>query len=124
MELTDQKRRAFVALACKMAWADGVVAAEEREFVRNLVERIGGGVVSEADLDQWLESGAPNAEMKDLSDGMDQLFLYEAMRLMEVDGEIADSELAQIETILGRLFQGHATGTPIGRIALKKQRLA
>jgi len=121
VEITDTQRRSFIALACKMAWADGVVVAEERDFVRNLVERFGGCAISESELDQWLESGAPEAALKDLPEGMDQLFIYEAMRLMEVDGEIADSELEQLNQLMGRLFDGHSPKTPIAKIKLGKR---
>ncbi len=44
MQLTPEQRRALVALACKMAWADGVVTDDERTYVRKLAERFAGSV--------------------------------------------------------------------------------
>ena len=122
MQLDAQQRRAFIALACKVAWADGVVQDEERAQVAALVERIGGGAVSAEELDSWLASGAPPAELADLSPALGELFVYEAFKLIESDGDISASELALLETICTRVDQRHA-GTPLGRIALVKRPL-
>lgn len=120
MQLDAQQRRAFIALACKVAWADGVVQDEERAQVAALVERIGGGAVSAEELDSWLASGAPPAELADLSPALGELFVYEAFKLIESDGDISASELALLESICTRVDQRH-TGTPLGRIALVKR---
>lgn len=120
MELDARQRRAFIALACKVAWADGVVADEERAQVAALVDRIGGGAVSARELDAWLASGAPPAELGELPDAIGELFIYEALRLVEADGEISDAEHALIESLLGRVGKRHE-GAKLGRIALVKR---
>lgn len=122
MQLDASQRRAFIALACKVAWADGVVQDEERAQVAALVERIGGGAVSPAELDAWLATGAPPAELADLSPALGELFIYEAFKLIESDGDITDTELKLLDTICARVEQRHA-GTPVGRIALVKRKL-
>ena len=122
MQLDASQRRAFIALACKVAWADGVVQDEERAQVAALVERIGGGAVSPAELDAWLATGAPPAELADLSPALGELFIYEAFKLIESDGDITDTELKLLDTICARVEQRHS-GTPVGRIALVKRKL-
>ena len=76
------QKRTFIALACKLAWADGVVAAEERDYVARLVAKLGGASVSPEELDQWLVSGAPPAELSELPEAMGEMFVYEALRLV------------------------------------------
>ncbi len=120
MQLDPRQRRAFIALACKVAWADGVVQDEERAQVAALVERIGGGAVSAEELDAWLATGAPPAELEDLPDALGELFIYEAFKLIEADGEIGDAELKLLESLVSRVDKRHA-GTPLGRIALVKR---
>jgi len=120
MQLDASQRRAFIALACKVAWADGVIQDEERAQVAALVERIGGGAVSAEELDAWLATGAPPAELADLSPALGELFIYEAFKLVESDGDISAAELALLESICKRVDQRHA-GTQLGRIALVKR---
>ena len=120
MQLDDKQRRAFIALAVKVAWADGVVADEERAQVAALAARIGGGAVSADELDKWLASGAPPAELTDLPQALSELFVYEAFKLIESDGEITDSELQLLQSLMTRVDQRNQ-GTPIGKIALKKR---
>ena len=120
MQLDDKQRRTFVALAVKVAWADGVVADSERAQVVALAARIGGGAISGSELDQWLASGAPPAELSDLPQALGELFVYEAFKLIESDGDISTSELALLQQLMTRVDQRNH-GTPIGKIALKKR---
>ena len=110
-----------MALACKVAWADGVVADEERAGVAALVERLGGAPVSVAELDAWLTTGAPPAELAELPEAVGDMFIYEAMKLIESDGEVVDAELALIETLLSRVAKRHDPATPLARVALVKR---
>jgi len=119
--LDDRQKRAFIALACKVAWADGVVADEERVQVTALLERLGGTPVSPQELDAWLTSGAPAAELSELPEAVAEMFIYEAMRLVESDGEMSDSELAFIEDLLGRVRKRHEEATTLAKIALAKK---
>src|SRR5512143_1502337 len=101
--LDDRQKRAFIALACKVAWADGVVADEERKQVAALLQRFGGTPVTPEELDAWLTSGAPAAELSELPEAVAEMFIYEAMRLIESDGEMAESEIRFIDDLLGRV---------------------
>ena len=117
--LDDKQKRTFIALACKVAWADGVVEPEERERVAQLVQKLGGDTVSPAELDQWLASGAPPAELNELPPSIGEMFIYEAFRLCEADGVISDQELALIESLVSRVDR-NKPGTPVAKIATRK----
>jgi uncharacterized tellurite resistance protein B-like protein len=121
VHLDAAQKRAFIALACKVAWADGVVADEERAIVAGLVERLGGDAVSAAELDAWLATGAPPAELAELPPAIGEMFVYEAMRLVEADGDVSDKELALVEALLGRVAKRHEQKTPLARVALVKR---
>jgi len=121
MKLADEERRTFVALACLVAWTDGVVTEEEREHVLRIADRLGGGVVGAEELDRWLTSGPPEAEIARLPPALGEYFFYEAMQLVQVDGDIDDRELKLVEDIMGRVFAKPPQGTPLARIALVKR---
>lgn len=121
MEFSREQRRALVALACKVAWADGVVTDEERDFVRGMVSRFAAGHIEDAELDHWLTHTPPDVDIIDLPKGVDQLFVYESMRLMEADGDLADEELAALEDIMNRVFNPRPQGTELARIAVEKK---
>jgi hypothetical protein len=122
VDLDDRQRRTLVALACKVAWADGVVAEEERAGVIALVQRLCGDQVNAAELDAWLATGAPPAELADLPEAIGEMFIYEAMKLIESDGDVADAELALIDSLLSRVAKKHDPKTPLARVALVKRR--
>jgi tellurite resistance protein len=106
MKLDEKERRAFIALACKVAWADGVVEDEEREHVSALLARL-GSPVSPGELEAWLSTGAPPAEIEDLSPALREMFIYEAMGLVESDGKVSPAELKLVEGLLARVAKNH-----------------
>ena len=116
----DKQKRAFIALACKVAWADGVVAESERAQVMALLQRLGGTPVTSQELDEWLSSGAPPAELGDLSAAVGEMFIYEAWKLVQADGDIDDKEVRFIESLMSRVSKQHE-GTPVAKIALVKK---
>jgi len=118
--LDDKQKRAFIALACKVAWADGVVQDEERSQIAALLNRF-GAPVTEAELDSWLTSGAPSAELAELPPAMSEMFIYEAWKLVESDGDVSDKEIKLIEGLLGRVEKKPSGGQKIGQIALVKK---
>lgn len=118
--LDDKQKRTFIALACKVAWADGVVTDEERVSVAALMSKIGGAPIEPSELDAWLESGAPAAELSDLPPAVGEMFIYEAMRLVESDHEMTDAEMTMMEDLVARVAKNHAD-TPIARIAVVKK---
>lgn len=117
--LEDRHKHAFIALACKVAWADGVVADEERAQVTALLQRL-GSPVSEDELDAWLASGAPPAELAELPPALGELFIYEAWKLVEADGDISDTEIQLIEGLLTRVAKRYER-TPLAQVALVKK---
>jgi uncharacterized tellurite resistance protein B-like protein len=118
--LDDRQKRAFIALACKVAWADGVVTDAERSQVTALLQRFRGAPVTQAELDSWLTSGAPEAELSDLPPAIGEMFIYEAWKLVESDRDVSDAEIKLIESLVERLNERHA-GTPLARIPLVKR---
>jgi tellurite resistance protein len=118
--LDDRQKRTFIALACKVAWADGVVQDEERERVAQLVQKLGGRSVTPAELDDWLRTGSPPAELSELPPSVGEMFIYEAFRLIESDGNISDEELLFIESLVARIAKKHEPGTPVAKIAVRK----
>lgn len=123
MELSARQRHSLISLACKVAWADGVVADGERSQVLALIEKIGGAPVTAEELDLWLSTQAPPAEVAELPEPIRELFIYEAMKLMESDGDTSDAELRLLETLMARVAERHDAGTPLARIAMVKRPL-
>jgi hypothetical protein len=118
--LDDKQKRTFIALACKVAWADGVVTDEERVSVAQLVSRIGGAPIEPSELDAWLETGAPPAELSELPPAIGDMFIYEAMKLVEADHDMSDAEMSMLEDLVARVAKKHKD-TPIARIELVKK---
>lgn len=117
--LDDKQKRAFIALACKVAWADGEIQDEERSQIVTLLQRFGATVTTE-ELDGWLSKGAPDAELAELPPAMSEMFIYEAWKLVEADGDVSDKEIKLIEGLLGRVNKKNE-GTKLGAIALVKK---
>lgn len=122
MEITREQRQTLLALCCKVAWADGVVAEEERQAVFGLMHRLGWDATSKAEVEQWLESGPPEPDLAGLPEGLGQMAVYEALRLAEVDGEIDDRELELATSLMERVFRTRPPHTPIARLALEASR--
>ena len=94
--LDDKQKRTFIALACKVAWADGVVTEEERASVAAIVSRLGGSPIAPTELDDWL---------------------------VEADHDMSDAELRMIEDLVARVAKKHDPGTTVGKIAVVKRPL-
>lgn len=124
MDVTREQRRTLIALACRVAWADGVVEFEEREFVRGLVQRLGGAAMEPGELEGWLDRGPPKAELESLPPELGQFFFYEALRLAESDGDLDPAEQKLVEELLNRFFKQleseQGEGVPLAR--LKRER--
>lgn len=118
----DRQKRAFIALACKVAWADGVIEDAERAHVAALIQRLGGVPVSSDELDAWLATGAPPAELADLPEAVGEMFIYDAMQLIQADGAVVDEELALIEKLMSRVAKRHDPATPLARVTLVKSK--
>jgi uncharacterized tellurite resistance protein B-like protein len=122
MEISEDDRRSFVALLCRIAWADGVVTESEREAVRSVALKMGAGEsMGEGEFTSWLDYGPPETEIESLPESLSQYFYYEAFKLAEIDGDLAGEEVELLESIVNRVFSGHDEGTPLARIALAKR---
>lgn len=121
MQLDPEERRTFVALACLVAWTDGVVTDEEREHVLRIAERVGGGTVADDELERWLSQGPPDAEVTRLPPSLGEYFFYEAMEIVQADGDVDDREKLLVEEIMKRVFEKPPQGTPLAKIALVKK---
>jgi len=115
--LDDRQKRTFIALACKVAWADGVVEPEERIAVAALVTKLGGTPVTPEELDEWLATGAPAAEVEDLAPELGEMLIYEAMKLVESDHDMSDSELEMVEALAARVAKKHEPEMPLAKVA-------
>jgi tellurite resistance protein len=118
----------MIALACKIAWVDGGVSPEERGAIEGLVHRLGAkGMIAADELDGWLSGDADAAAraldgaIEALPPGLDQMFAYEALALMEADGEIDAREQALVEELIARVFRDAPAGTPLAKIALARR---
>lgn len=109
-------------LLCRVAWADGVVRAEERAVVHELARRFASGIPI-LEIDAWLEQGPPEAEIEALPSSLGEMFFYDAFRVMEADGELHDAELAMLDTIMTKVFGAHPRGTSLAKIALARRRV-
>lgn len=118
MEITAEQRRHLIALCCQMAWADGKVTDEERTQVVGLLDRIGWTAVESENTQQWLDEGAPDVDIADLPQSLGQFAVYEVMRVMEADGDIDDREMALVQRLIDRLYEGAPRDTPLARIVL------
>jgi uncharacterized tellurite resistance protein B-like protein len=103
MGLTASERRQLIALLCRVARADGQVVAEERERLQAVLVRLGEHTVSGAELDTWLEHGAPRVAGT-LSPLARQAFMNEAMGVVAADRHIDPAELHAIREILKTYF--------------------
>lgn len=104
-------------MLCKVAWADGVVDEAERGYVHGMIERLGGEALAPGELDKWLEEGVPADQLGVLPDNLQQFFFYEALKLAEVDGDLAEKEQEVLEKIMQRVFEPHEENATLGQIA-------
>jgi hypothetical protein len=75
-------------------------------------------------VDEWLKSGAPPAELSELPPALSEMFIYEAWKLIEADGDVTDQEIKLIEGLLARIAKVHenaGTGTKVAQIAIVKK---
>lgn len=118
--LDPTQKRTLVALACKVAWADGVVVDAERVEVKALLDRLGGSAVTDAELDAWLSTGAPEVELATLPEPVREMFIYDAMKLAQVDGHFTAREVELIESLMERIADLR-DGVPLGKISRPKR---
>lgn len=121
MKLDARQRRDLILLACKMAWADGVIQDEERQYVRGLAGRFANGAVSSDELDDWLLEGAPEPRLDGLTEDMGETFFFEVLAVMESDGDIAEQEKDVLCQLMARIFEKRPRGVPLAKIRLVRR---
>lgn len=105
MDLTPTQRRTLIALACKVAWADGIVTEEERDYVLGMVTRFAKGVLDSGEVEEWLDNGAPELGSVELPQVVSSIFLLDAIKIMKADGEVDGDEHQQLDRIMEQVFQ-------------------
>jgi uncharacterized membrane protein YebE (DUF533 family) len=120
MDSSQQQRRAFIALLCKMAWADGVVSDEEREHIKTTLTRVAADAVTAEELGSWLRDGVPEGPIEVLPPDLNLLFVLEATALMSVDGSIDAREREMLESLIHRASDDPPDSTPIAELDLTR----
>ncbi len=118
--LDPDQKRTLVALACKVAWADGVIVENERVEIKALLDRLGGAPVTDAELDAWLTTGAPEVELASLPEPIREMFVYDAMKLAQADGNLTTREVDLIQSLMDRVAELRH-GVTLGKIARPKR---
>ena len=77
MAPTETERRTFIALLCRVAWADSTIADEEREYLRGVAHRL--GFVDNDEINRWLEHGVPKSEVRALPSSLAEFFYYRTL---------------------------------------------
>ena len=94
LDMNSADRLRLMQFVCSFAWADLEVRAEERTYVRDLVERLGLGADEARQVQRWLEV-PPEPESLDPTSvpRAHRVAFVEAIEgLIRSDGEVADEE--------------------------------
>ncbi|MBX3182027.1 MAG: TerB family tellurite resistance protein [Polyangiaceae bacterium] len=96
-----EQNMAILKGLCAVAWADGRVAAEEREVIDALLEAFGASRSEAAEIRAYAatEKRLADVPVADLSYDDRRLLLQHAVLLTYIDGEQADSELKMLESL-------------------------
>jgi uncharacterized tellurite resistance protein B-like protein len=103
MGLDIRQRHDFIALLCRIAWADGQIAEGERARLREVLLRIGKGAVMPDELERWLNDGPPRVEAP-LPAEAREAFINESMRLNAADCDVDPAEMRAMQDILNYYF--------------------
>ncbi|MCA9529572.1 MAG: TerB family tellurite resistance protein [Myxococcales bacterium] len=103
--LDREDRLRLMKFICSFAWADLDVAANERDFVSQMVERLQLDEEERAQVQSWLEVPPPAEEIDplDVPHAHRQIFLDAARAMILADGRVDDEEvenLALLEQLL------------------------
>ena len=103
MHLSKKDRRAIIAMCCTVARADGFVSAGEFEYLMDILGRLSRGSVTFGELQSWLDDGPPSIDVI-LSEDLLQLFLHEAVAVAHADGQVDESEIWTIKSLVRSFF--------------------
>jgi uncharacterized membrane protein YebE (DUF533 family) len=107
-ELTAGERRILIYLWCRVAWVDGVITEEERNYVHQLFSRVGHEAVSPEELQGWLSQEPPKPEtdwLTSLSEDAAEMFWQEASAVAAADGHADREEMAMIHRTMNKIFE-------------------
>ncbi len=104
MSLTSSQRRTLLNLWCRIARADGVIDDAEMDQLAGLFYGHGQGSVSPEEINDWLEDGPPEPEVK-LPLEAEALFLDQARVIMASDNEVVPRESAVLRDLLDTYFE-------------------
>jgi uncharacterized tellurite resistance protein B-like protein len=94
--------KTFIALLCRVAWADREITPEEVLAIREVAEKM--GLDGDIDVMMWIGGGVPDSEIRGLPASMREYFYYEAYRVAQVDGELVEAEVRVLDQLLCRVF--------------------
>lgn len=103
-----EDRLRLLRFVCSFAWADLEITVEEREYVGQLIERLGLDQAEAAQARQWLEVPPPAEDIDpfDIPDEQRQVVLEAAAAMIRADGVVARAELESfviLESLIGAL---------------------
>ncbi len=107
---TSADRLRLLRFVCSFAWADLDVSAEERAYVRGLVQRLHLSTAEAAQVEGWLQV-PPRAEDVDPFDiplEHRQVVLQAAAEMIKADGKLDHRELETfmiLEALIGALAE-------------------
>lgn len=106
-QLSDEEKLRLLRFMCAFAWADLEIAEKERDFVLDLIGRM-GLPAEEAELaSTWLDHPPREDELDpyDIPDAHRKLFLEAALEMVGVDG-VVDKMEAENFVIFEALMEG------------------
>ena len=104
-ELDPPQRLQLIRFLCSFAWADLEVRPAEREFVRQMVDRLELAEDERAQVKEWLRSppAGDSIDPTRVPAAHRKLFLQAVEGIVAADGEIAPEERESLE-VLRELF--------------------
>ena len=104
--LNREDRLQLMRFVCSFAWADLEVSDEEREFIVNMVIRLGLNEEEQDQVAQWLEvpPRADDLDPADIPREHRKLFLDAAKAMILSDGTVEDAEAENL-IILDQLLR-------------------
>jgi hypothetical protein len=102
--LSAQQLRDFVALLCRVAWADGAVGPAESARLASVRQRIANDVLHAEELQAWLRVGPPEISGP-LPTIVKQAFHNSSVTVAGEDGACGPDAMRVIRTILSQCFE-------------------
>lgn len=100
-QLESEDRLKLLRLVCTMAWADSEVQQEERAFIAKLIFKMGAPAAEIRQVKKWLAEPPPAEDIDPTSIPHEhrEMFLEACRGMMAADGNVTDSEKAELERL-------------------------